>query len=309
MSTYRDYQDARDAAWKALLELPEKKLPVDVDALAKRMGMEIHPFPGKEQERLYTLVNRAADGPCVSLRIRRSWHIFIRPKALEENQRRFAIAHELGHLLLTHEMETLAPGVRCFAARKNVGDILDDPQELEDYTADLFAVRLLAPACLLHEMHVDSSGDIIRLCGLPPHAAAIRAERMELLNERDVYYTHILETKVRNAFLPWLNRKRFPEAVSAKLRYASEAVPVMEIHGYPKEGSESPEASACETEPARFADAQPRSITEKPVTLPPAVKRGKTSMLVKYFFRRNKRAILIGAALIFAAAALYWVGK
>ena len=205
MSTYGQYQDARDAAWRALLELPEKKLPVDVDALAKKLGVEIHPFPGKEQALLHNLVSRAAGGPCVSLRIRRAWHIFVRPKAFDESHRRFAIAHELGHLLLAHETETLAPGVRCFAARENIGDVMDDPQELEDYTADLFAVRLLAPACLLHEMHIDSSGEIIRLCGLPPHAAVIRAERMQLLNERDVYYTHILETKVRNAFRPWLN--------------------------------------------------------------------------------------------------------
>ena len=96
---------------------------------------------------LHNLVNRAASGPCVSLRIRRAWHIFIRSKAFDESHRRFAIAHELGHFLLAHETETLAPGVRCFAARENIGDVMEDTQELETYTADLFAIRLLAPAC------------------------------------------------------------------------------------------------------------------------------------------------------------------
>lgn len=302
MSTYRDYQDARDTAWRALLDLPEKKLPADVDALAKRLGVEIHPFPGKEQERLYSLVRRAAEGPCVSLRIRRSWHIFILPKALDENQRRFAIAHELGHLLLGHQTETLAPGVRCFAARENAGDVMEDTQELDTYTADLFAVRLLAPACLLHELHVDSSGGIISLCGLPPHAAAIRAERMELLNERDVYYTHILETKVRNAFLPWLNSRRFPapENAGVKLRYASEAASRIEIHTYPSERSEAPANDS----------APPRTfIPEKQISSPTPRARGNKKMMLMYFLRRNRKSILIAAALLIAAVALYFVGK
>ena len=307
MSTYGQYQDARDAAWRALLELPEKKLPVDVDALAKKLGVEIHPFPGKEQALLRNLVNRAADGPCVSLRIRRAWHIFLRPRALDESHRRFAVAHELGHLLLAHETETLAPGVRCFAARENTGDVLDDPQELEDYTADLFAIRLLAPACLLHEMHVDTSGGIIRLCGLPPRAAAIRAERMQLLNERDVYYTHILETKVRNAFMPWLNGARFPEA-AAQLRYASESVPVMEIHGYPIERSETEEPPPDAPEPLRAA-ASPGFIPEKPLSIPAPPSRSKTKTLLRFFFYRNWKRMLLGAAVLIAAILLYFVGK
>lgn len=307
MSTYGQYQDARDAAWRALLELPEKKLPVDVEALAKKLGVEIHPFPGKEQERLYALVNRAAGGrPCVSLRIRRNWHIFLRPKTLDEIHQRFAIAHELGHLLLAHETETPAPGVRCFSARENIGDVLDDPQELEDYTADLFAVRLLAPACLLHELHIDSSGGIINLCGLPPRAAAIRAERMQLLDERDVYYTHILETKVRNAFMSWLNSARFPEAASVQLRYASASVSMPEIHSYPKD---APEPEMPPSDPSRIVEAAPRFIPEKPLTLPKTDAHGKAKTMLRFFLRRNRRKILLGAAVLAFAVILYFIGK
>ncbi|MBQ7654903.1 MAG: ImmA/IrrE family metallo-endopeptidase [Clostridia bacterium] len=303
MSTYRQYQDARDAAWRALLELPEKKLPVDVDALAKKMGVEIHPFPGREQQRLYALVNKAARGPCVSLRIRRNWHIFLREKALDESHRRFAIAHELGHLFLLHDTEILTPGVRCFAGRENIGDVLDDPQELEDYTADLFAVRLLSPACLLHEMHMDSSGDIMRLCGLPPHAAMIRAERMELLNERDVYYTHMLEAKVRNAFLPWLNSRRFPEAEGAevKLRYASEAVPVMEIHAYPQALPEILET--------QMENTKTEKLPEIPTPLPPKQFQGKKKTLFRYVLRQNRVKILSTIAVLLVFLILYFAGR
>ena len=308
MSTYGQYQDARDAAWRALLELPEKKLPVDVEALAKKLGVEIHPFPGKEQALLHNLVNRAASGPCVSLRIRRAWHIFIRSKAFDESHHRFAIAHELGHLLLAHETETLAPGVRCFAARENIGDVMDDPQELEDYTADLFAVRLLAPACLLHEMHIDSSGEIIRLCGLPPHAAVIRAERMQLLNERDVYYTHILETKVRNAFLPWLNGMRFPEAAGIKLRHASESVPVIEIHDYPKEAPAPAKPLADPAYPLLQILPPHTGFNEKPCALKPAF-YSKIAAHIDFFLRHHRKEILIGIAVFITAFLLYFIGR
>ena len=300
MSDYAQYQNARDAAWRALLDLPEKKLPVDVDALAKKLGVEIHPFPGKEQALLHNLVNRASAGPCVSLRIRRAWHIFLRANAFDESHRRFAVAHELGHLLLGHETETLAPGVRCFAARESTGDVLEDTQEMDDYYADIFAIRLLAPAFALHEMHIDSSGGIMRLCGLPPHAAALRAERMELLNERDAFYTHILETKARNAFLPWLNGAHFPEA-AAQVRYASESVPVIEIHGYPKERQEA-EESAQEAKPSSF-------IPEKPLSLPTAPSRSGTKTMLRFSFYRNRGRILLGAAVLVAAILLYFVGR
>ena len=122
------------------------------------------------------------------------------------------MAHELGHLLLGHGTRSLAPGVRAFESRENQGDLMEDPESLDDYAADIFAIRLLAPACVLHEMRLDRSGPIMALCGLPPRAAAMRAERMQLLNERDVFYNHPLERQVRDQFLPFL-RSRKTEAV------------------------------------------------------------------------------------------------
>ena len=309
MSTYGQYQDARDAAWRALLELPEKKLPVDVEALAKKLGVEIHPFPGKEQALLHNLVTRAASGPCVSLRIRRAWHIFIRSKAFDESHRRFAIAHELGHFLLAHETETLAPGVRCFAARENIGDVMEDTQELETYTADLFAIRLLAPACLLHELHVDTSGEIIRLCNLPPQAAAIRAERIQQLNERDAFYTHILETKVRNAFLPWLNGERFPDAAAVKLRYASESAPVMEIHGYPKTTSEPEKTPSEAASPPCPANCLRSKVPESAPHLPVDPLHYGRAVRLRFLIRHHRKSLLIGAAILLVGVLLYFVGR
>ncbi|MBR0218777.1 MAG: ImmA/IrrE family metallo-endopeptidase [Clostridia bacterium] len=211
-STYRQYQEARDTAWRALLKLTDKRLPVEPEALAALLGVEILPFPGpKEDERLWTLANQVR-GVCVSLRIQGAWHMFIRDGIWDASQRRFAVAHELGHLLLGHDTRPLAPGVRCFSSGDNQGDLIEEPQEMTDYAADIFAIRLLAPACILHELGVDTVDGITALCGLPPRAAALRAERMKLLNRRNAFYANPLERQVRDAFRPFLLSRMAPAA-------------------------------------------------------------------------------------------------
>lgn len=209
MSSYRRYQEARDTAWRALLRLETKALPVDAEALAHQAGVEVLPFPEpREEPKLRAMIEKAGGGRCVSLRFRGGWKIFLKREGWDEANRRFAVAHELGHLFLGHETYALSPGVRAFRGRQNAGDLLEEPDGPEEEAADMFAIRLLSPACLLHEMHVDTPGGIMRLCGLPPRAAMLRAERMALLNQRDSYYTHPLERQVRDAFLPFLQREK-----------------------------------------------------------------------------------------------------
>ncbi len=219
-STYRQYQEARDTAWRALLRLNEKQLPVDPEELAGLLGVEVHPAPdARENQRLWTLT-RQVRGVCVSLRVQGAWHIFVRDGSLDDSQRRFAVAHELGHLLLGAGTRALSPGVRCFDSDDNQGDLMDDPQNRTDYAADIFAIRLLAPACLLHELGVDTPGGIMALCGLPPRAAAMRAERMELLNRRNAFYASPLERQVRDAFRPYLSSRTASAASKRTIPYA-----------------------------------------------------------------------------------------
>ena len=207
MSTYRRYQKARNTAWRALLRLDEKCLPVDASALAERLGVCVHPWPDPaENVRLSALASQVS-GACVSLRIEGTWHFFLRREGLNPNQARFAVAHELGHLLLHHAVIPLAPGVYRFASEENAADVIDAPRDLMDQDADIFAVRLLAPAFLLHETGVDTAEGIAALCGLPPHAAEMRADRMVILNERNVFYKDALERQARRAFDPWLSAR------------------------------------------------------------------------------------------------------
>lgn len=206
MSTYRRYQDARDAAWRTLLRFSVRALPVDVRGIAAALGLSLHPFPDADQEpQLHALAARALGGAaCVSLRLGRAWHAFLAPGVTEESHIRFALAHELGHLILAHETCALSPGVRAFQGRENAGDLIEAPQELDDYAADIFAIRLLAPACVLRDLRADTPSRISALCGLPPRASALRAERMELLLQRDAFFAHPLERQVHDRFRPYL---------------------------------------------------------------------------------------------------------
>lgn len=198
---------------------------MDAEGLAKGLGLEIHPLEeARDQPRLCALMDQTAGGVCVSLKIEGQWHLFLSDRA-DDARRRFAVAHELGHLLTEGPTRLLAPGVRGFVTGKSTGDLMDETEGTPDYAADIFAIRLLAPACVLHELHIDSPGAIAGLCGLPPRAAAFRGERMTLLNRRDAYYTSHLERQVRFRFRPVIQAHLYAGTSPGGRRVLPAAVP------------------------------------------------------------------------------------
>ena len=108
---------------------------------------------------------------------------------------------------MQHPTQPLAPGARCFPGEPCPGDAQEEPHDLSDYAADIFALRLLAPACVLHALRADTPGKIAALCGLPPRAAGLRAQRMALLNKRDAFFSHPLERQVIAQFQPFIGRE------------------------------------------------------------------------------------------------------
>ena len=70
----------------------------------------------------------------------------------------------------------------------------------EEQEADMFAARLLAPACVLHELHATTATEIAKICNISMQAAKNRAERMQVLEARNKYYLHPLEQQVRKQF-------------------------------------------------------------------------------------------------------------
>ena len=77
----------------------------------------------------------------------------------------------------------------------------DDPME---QAANRFAADLLAPACVLWGLDLHRPEDIAQVCKISIQAARFRAERMEILYQRDKFLLHPLERAVYQQFEPFL---------------------------------------------------------------------------------------------------------
>ncbi len=127
--------------------------------------------------------------------------IFINSEKTTNTQRmRFTVAHELGHIMLGH--------VGVYELVNREPSLSDSQIERE---ANIFASRLLAPACVLWGCGVKSAEDIVKLCDISYQAALFRMERMNILYERNKFLLSPLERKVFENFKPFIqiHRKSF----------------------------------------------------------------------------------------------------
>lgn len=181
---YRKYQISRDLAWDVLLRENVTQLPVDIVQVCRQMGIRVQ---------LYTPTDEN-DGYC-ALFLGRP-RIFVSERCSSERQR-FTIAHELGHILLGHV------GQRQLVNREPSPS--DNPIESE---ANVFASRLLAPACVLWALDARTPEEIAALCRISYQAASFRAERMKVLYQRGMFLKHPLEREVYRQFEEFIRDRR-----------------------------------------------------------------------------------------------------
>lgn len=184
MMDYRDYKISRDLAWQILLNERVTELPVKVSTLCKSMGISVLYYtPQDENDGCSTIIDGRA-------------RIYVSDRCSVERQR-FTAAHELGHILLGHV------GQYQLVNREPSGS--DNPIEHE---ANVFASRLLAPACVLWALNARTPEEIAALCQISYQAASFRAERMELLYHRNKFLTSPLERQVYEQFADFVRRKQ-----------------------------------------------------------------------------------------------------
>ena len=173
---YADYKGVRDAAWHLLVDLKIQKLPVRMTDICKELGISFKLYtPEDDNDGLSFITN----GQAV---------ILVSAGASPEKQRVTA-AHELGHILLGH--------VGAFED-KRISRHAAAPIE---QAADMFAGRLLAPACVLWGCNARTPEQIAKLCGISLKAAArLRAERMRVLYKRNKFLASHSEQKVYRQF-------------------------------------------------------------------------------------------------------------
>lgn len=181
---YRNYKTSRDLAWQVLIDENVTELPVKVGKLCKSMGIQVQYYKPADMNDGYSII---AGGQA---------RIFVSEDCPITRQR-FTAAHELGHILLGH--------VGKYALVNREPSPKDSPIEQE---ANVFASRLLAPACVLWALDARTPEEIARLCQISRQAAEFRAERMQILYDRERFLSSTLEREVYEQFLQFIDHQK-----------------------------------------------------------------------------------------------------
>ena len=178
---YGKYKSVRNASWHCLLDHQVKTLPVSVLTLAKSMNIRV-----VKNSSVYELspIERG-----LSVYQDDQWYVIYDDEDIVQ-KRRFTIAHEMGHILLGHDIKKYSK---------------DDRAEME---ADMFALRLLAPACVLWGLNLHSKEEIAAACSICNNAAYRRSERMKVLYRRNKFLEAPLERKLFDQFKAFISEQK-----------------------------------------------------------------------------------------------------
>lgn len=182
---YKDYQNARDAVWRLLIDLNISELPINTVKVCAELGIKLHYYePTRESDGMSCYIN---DVP----------HIFV-SSSVSPERRRFTIAHEIGHIIIGH--------VGKYELVNREPSSTDNPIE---QAANVFASRLLAPACVLWGCNVRTAEQVQDLCKISRTAAEYRAGRINELYKRNCFLTSPLEQKVYSKFEIFIKQNKF----------------------------------------------------------------------------------------------------
>lgn len=182
---YRIYTDVRDGAWQCLLDHNIGSLPIDVLKIADLNDIDV-----KKNSLINDLL---PEEQAKSYFNGKKW-IIIYNDLNDTVTSRYAIAHELGHIFLGH--------ATTHTKYQSVREIGKKPQS--EQHADMFAQRLLCPACVLQHLKIVSADDIAASCRVPLSCAKMRSTRMKKLSSRNKFLTSELEIKVFNNFKQYI---------------------------------------------------------------------------------------------------------
>lgn len=185
---YGKYSTIRNASWQVLLDYNINSLPVSLTPICKSSGIKLL----KDSDA--KILNVGEYG--VSIKQGNTWYIIY--DDTDTRQRiRFTVAHELGHIFLGHDL------LYGYHTRKSN---LVKPET--ETAADMFAIRLLAPSCVLWGIGAKTSEDIAIACDISITAARIRAQRLDLLKQRNMFLKSPLEKQVFTRFQEYIINNR-----------------------------------------------------------------------------------------------------
>lgn len=185
---YGFYKNIRDASWQALLDFGCDRLPIDLSDICGQLGVVLLDNTTAQELR------PTESG--VAVRQDGVWYIIFDDTDTRGKQR-FTVAHELGHILLGHALKN-----GYYTRRSNI------VKPEDERAADMFAARLLAPACVLWGIDATTAEQIAAVCDISIAAARIRAERLDLLRKRDKFLTSPIEREVYQKFENYIKNSR-----------------------------------------------------------------------------------------------------
>ena len=185
---YNIYEKVRSIVWETLIKSNVERLPVDIVKVVCDNNITLL------KDGAVNMLCMGEHGATLFDGLR--WFI-IYDEALPLAQKRFTIAHELGHVFLRH------PLTAGFHVREIAGEL--PPTETE---ANIFASRFLAPSCVLWALGLRSPADIMSVCGISMESAEIRAARMAELYRRGRFLSSPLELRVYEQFRGYIEKSR-----------------------------------------------------------------------------------------------------
>ena len=201
LTHYSQYKQSRDLAWQLLIDNKICELPVKVSNICKNLNIPIISYEkGHAILKVAGLLERCSYSDGVAY----ANSIFYNEKCSVARQR-FTVSHELGHCLLHNgnSIYNREPSSK------------DNPIEQE---ANIFASRLLAPACVLWGLGVTTAEEISKFCDISITSAEFRLERLKLMYKREQIflkqYGHScfllspLERQVYKQFYDYIDKNR-----------------------------------------------------------------------------------------------------
>ncbi|MDE6834179.1 MAG: ImmA/IrrE family metallo-endopeptidase, partial [Ruminococcus sp.] len=131
---YNIYKNSRDASWKFLLEYGVSSLPLDLKKIVAQMGVTV-----RRDNAGILMPNELG----ITVNSDGKFHIIVRDTPIQ--QKRYTIAHEIGHIVLGHT------------------ELSENPY-IDEYAAERFATGILSPACVLWGLDIHSAEDISEIC-------------------------------------------------------------------------------------------------------------------------------------------------
>ena len=191
---YGKYRKKQDAAWRFLRDERITALPVPMSSPTRQLGIRLCGYTANTD-----LLRRSGLGSLLDadgfayMDLNGKLAIFYNDQRSRQESR-FTIAHELGHILLEH----MGPMEYMGSSPQN--RVLSPQDDRKEQEADQFALRVLAPACVLWAKGLYTPEEIAEACDISPEAARRRARRMAVLLKRDKFLIKDLERQVFGQF-------------------------------------------------------------------------------------------------------------